>query len=339
MNTPPLSVILPAYNAERYISQAIESVLGQDYGDFELIIANDGSKDNTLERIRSFSDSRIRVIDNETNIGLIGTLNKCIAESKGEFIARMDADDICMPGRFTKQIDYLKQHPEIGIVSSFMSVVGQESHVYSHRFTSPDLVKAGLLFTNPLVHPAVVFRKSSIAGKELYSPTFLHAEDYGLWISLIKDVSFYVIPEALLAHRAHPEQVSVQHYLKQKESVCVAHEQLFKYLEIHATPEEREIHFSLYLEEYPKEIDFVNRVELWLQKLIKQNKKVQLINNTAFCSVVGEWWFRVNQVQTSLHLSNYKIYSSSSLKNIYEPSLGSKAKMIVRSFGIGAKRN
>jgi glycosyltransferase involved in cell wall biosynthesis len=337
MHTPPLSVILPAYNAERYIGQAIESVLGQDYRNFELIIADDGSKDQTLDRIRSFSDSRIKIIENETNIGLIATLNKCIAAAKGEFIARMDADDICMPGRFTKQIDYLKQHPEIGIVSSFMSVVGRESHVYAHRFTSPDLVKAGLLFTNPLVHPAVVFRKSAIEGKELYSTKFLHAEDYGLWISLIKDVSFYVIPEALLAHRTHPEQVSVQHYLKQKESVCVAHELLFNHLGISATPEEREIHFSLYLEEYPKEKDFVNRVENWLQKLVKHNEQVQLINHAAFCSVVGEWWFRVNQVQTSLHLSNYKTYSNSSLKNIYKPSLGSKAKMIVRSFGVGAK--
>ena len=110
-NKPLVSVIMSAYNAEKYISQTIKSVLNQTFIDFEFLIFNDGSKDKTEEIIGSYGDHRIKSV-NQSNIGLTKTLNKALALSQGEYIARMDADDICEPARLQKQVDFLKNHPD-----------------------------------------------------------------------------------------------------------------------------------------------------------------------------------------------------------------------------------
>ncbi|HGF9542707.1 TPA: glycosyltransferase family 2 protein, partial [Acinetobacter baumannii] len=113
-----VSVVLPAYNAELYLKEAIDSVLSQTFTDFELIILNDGSIDRTEEIILSYNDSRIVYVKNEKNLGLIGTLNKGINLAKGKYIARMDADDICLPERFKKQVDFLEKNNEIDLIGT-----------------------------------------------------------------------------------------------------------------------------------------------------------------------------------------------------------------------------
>ena len=109
MNCPRVSILLPAYNAERYLREAIDSMLSQTYQNFELLIIDDGSKDRTAEIVRSYTDERIRFIQNECNIGLANTLNKGMRLARGEYLARMDADDICVPTRFQAQYDFLQQ--------------------------------------------------------------------------------------------------------------------------------------------------------------------------------------------------------------------------------------
>ena len=127
---PPLiSVILPAYNAERFLEEAIDSILAQTYKNFELIVLNDGSTDRTEEIILSYNDPRIRYIKNESNLKLIKTLNKGIALARGKYIARMDADDISLPTRFEKEIEFMEIHPDIGVCSS------KVIHLFSNRKT------------------------------------------------------------------------------------------------------------------------------------------------------------------------------------------------------------
>src|SRR5215467_3612831 len=120
-----LSVVMPAHNAEQFIREAIESVLEQTVSDFEFIILNDGSVDRTGEIICSYSDERIVYIDNEHNLGLPKSCNRGIAAARGNFIARMDADDVCVHDRFEKQLKFLRDHPEIGIVGSDMQVIDE----------------------------------------------------------------------------------------------------------------------------------------------------------------------------------------------------------------------
>ena len=125
MNVPAVSVILPAYNCEKFIGKAIQSVLQQTFSDLELIIINDGSTDKTEFAILAFDDPRIIYIKNQMNKGLVFTLNRCIELAKGKYIARMDADDICLPERFAKQKTFLDQNENIAVVATTIEFINE----------------------------------------------------------------------------------------------------------------------------------------------------------------------------------------------------------------------
>lgn len=332
MSAPTLSVILPVFNAEQYVDEAIRSILSQDYGNFELIIANDGSTDNSLNRIRSHTDRRIRVIENKSNCGLISTLNMMISECRSEFIARMDADDISQPTRFTDQLARFAQNKSLGVVSCFMTNLNERNVMISHHFLEPDEVKAALLFTNPIVHPGVMFRKSSLGQHLHYDTQFLHAEDYGLWLKLVPHTEFAVIPSGLISHRTHTQQVSVQHYQQQLSSIKKAHAVAFGFLGIEATAAESEIQFQLFTEQYPESgTSFMFDVENWLLKLSDSNRTKKVFPAPTFEATCGEWWFRVNQYYTQKGQSNHSRYQKSQLAKYFDPTVASRAKMIYHS--------
>src|SRR5690606_5902322 len=154
------SVILPAYNAELYLREAIDSVLTQTFNDFELIVLNDGSIDQTENIILSYDDSRIIYVKNEQNLGLIGTLNKGMALAKGKYIARMDADDICFPERFEKQVAFLENNKEYIICGT--SAYRFHNDILDRKaFNVPlsdESIRVRLLFNSGFIHPSVMFR-------------------------------------------------------------------------------------------------------------------------------------------------------------------------------------
>ena len=146
---PKISVIMPAYNAEQYISEAIESILGQTFADFEFIIIDDGSSDSTSGIIASYKDSRIRYFRNEKNLGIVGALNRGLALAAGEYIARMDADDISLPERFQTQCAYMEKHPDVGVCGTAIKVFGKNMEEYDRFFsTNKADLKAELLFAS-----------------------------------------------------------------------------------------------------------------------------------------------------------------------------------------------
>lgn len=332
MAAPLVSVILPAYNASAYIDAAIRSILTQDYRDFELIIADDGSTDDTLSKIKAHSDRRIKVIEHTTNYGLIDTLNELLAASEGQLVARMDADDISSMNRLYLQVDFLNKHPAIGVVSSFMGTLSAAPKVIRHRFVNSAEIKSALPFTNPIVHPAVMFNTTLTGQRLTYSKNYLHAEDYALWLSLLPHTEFAVLPYPLLMHRAHHGQVSVKHYPEQLASISKAQQHFFNLLNVQASDKELELHLSLFLERYPKEdATYLDSVEQWLLKLSDANQNVHLIPSFAFEQTCDEWWFRVNQHYAKSGLSNYQRYNCSALAGKYKIPAASKAKMFVRS--------
>lgn len=157
-----ISVVMPAYNAEKYIGQAIESILNQTYSNFEFIIINDGSNDKTKEVILSYKDDRIIYLENERNFGIVVTLNKGLEKANGEYIARMDADDIAEPNRFEKQIKYLDKNIEIGVLGSGICTFGENIESKKRLFTTnADQLKAELIFSSCIAHPTVMIRKEN----------------------------------------------------------------------------------------------------------------------------------------------------------------------------------
>lgn len=207
---PLISVVLPAYNARKFIEQAVQSILDQSFSDFELLVIDDGSTDGTTEILKAITDPRLRLIRHKTNCGLIHVLNEGIAEAKGEFIARMDADDIAEPGRLETQVQFLEKHPQIGIVGSAIRIIdcngdmGQtylfpESHV---------LVEWSMSFFCPIAHPTVMVRASVIRQHGGYSFNAIHAEDYDLWTRMSITTQFANLTTPLLRLRKHEDSVT-----------------------------------------------------------------------------------------------------------------------------------
>ncbi|MEO5643294.1 MAG: glycosyltransferase family 2 protein [Bacteroidia bacterium] len=326
-----LSVVLPCYNAAEFLQEAINSVLSQTFSDFELIILDDGSTDNSGEIISKQTDPHIRVLRNEKNLGLIKTLNKGIAAAQGKYIARMDADDVSRPERFEKQISFLENNPAVGVCATWMFMIHNKT-VYKHRYLTSDLIQSALVFNNPIVHPSVMMRKAIFAGNEqIYDPAFPHGEDYALWISLLGKTGFAVLNEPLIDYRAHAGQVSRQFNPVQRASVKKAQERIFDYLGIKASEEEKEIHFSLFLEDYLKTKTYYIAVEKWLLKLVAANEKVKFFQSAAFRNVCGEWWFRVNRELAPVGIGSYSHFKLSVLSYEFIPTTAAIAKLRVKS--------
>jgi len=182
---PKISVIMSVYNGEKYLREAIESILNQTFADFEFIIVNDGSTDSSLEIIQSYHDKRIRVIDNEENIGLTKSLNKAIKQAQGEYIARQDADDVSLPNRFEEQKKYFEQHPGTALLGTSIYIIDEDGKIIGKHMVLANPTKR-LVKVNPFNHGSTMF-KSEIA-RELggYNELFRYCQDYELWLRIAK---------------------------------------------------------------------------------------------------------------------------------------------------------
>jgi len=201
---PAISVLLPVFNGSPYLSEAIESILNQTWKDFELIILNDGSKDNSAGIVHGYEDPRIRYYEHE-NIGLGATLNRGIGLSAGVFIARQDQDDISRPERFGRQMTYLTSHPECVLVGTWADIWSEErdtGRTLRHP-TENALIQLDLLFDNPFVHSSVMIRKKSIqeAGGYSVDPMRQPPEDFELWSRMSLQGEMANIAESLVIYR------------------------------------------------------------------------------------------------------------------------------------------
>lgn len=211
MNHELVSVIMPVYNPGKFLSKSINSILSQTYKNIQLVIIDDGSNRETKNALSTIIDKRVKIISNDKNMGLVTSLNVGIQNCDGNFIARMDADDISMIDRIEKQVNYLLKNNEIGvlgthaqIINSNGKVVGSLKPVRTHSFIS-----SNLLFGSCIIHPTVMFNLKNVDRKDLqYNENFKHAEDYELWLRLIKKYKFQNINLQLLQYRKHNSNIS-----------------------------------------------------------------------------------------------------------------------------------
>ncbi len=204
-----VSVIMPAYNAEKYIAQAIESILGQTYKDFELIIINDCSCDRTEEIILSYDDPRIVYVKNEQNLGVAKTLNVGLEIAKGEYIARMDADDMSLPQRFAKQVAFLNANEDVAVLGTNVETFNETGTICTGwSATDPEQMKVDMLFACGLAHPSVMMRTNVIRQLGGYAPDYHGLEDYELWCRVLEKHQITTLPDILLRYRVHGGQVT-----------------------------------------------------------------------------------------------------------------------------------
>ena len=208
MSLPLVTVLMPVFNSEKHLKEAIESILNQSYTNFIFLIINDGSTDLSEAIILSYQDERIRYVKNSENIQLIATLNKGIDLINTKYIARMDADDIAHPERLEKQISFLEKNPDCIVCGSYYQFIGQSEEII-HLPIINDQIKFQLLYFNPFCHPSTVIRTSVFQEKNIkFNTEYKYAEDYFLWTELALKGEFYNIPEVLLYYRKHANQIS-----------------------------------------------------------------------------------------------------------------------------------
>lgn len=263
---PQTTVLIPAYNCGKFISDAINSVLKQSYSDYEILVIDDGSTDNTENVIKSIASDKIIYLKNDENSGIVKTLNKGIELARGKYIARMDADDIMLGNRLQLQIDFLEQNPDYGMVGGWYQIM-DENGKFKKAINLPtdyELLKIGLFFFNQFAHPTVTMR-SSLLKKLKYKQEFIYCEDFDLWTRFSKITKTANLPYYFLSYRWYDSNSC---HTKQKElrtSVAELFSREFDELDISYTAKDLMLHLIV-------NFGWTNRL------FIDEHKHLELVN-------------------------------------------------------------
>lgn len=280
--TPKISLIMSVYNGEDYLGEAIESVMNQTFTDWELIVINDCSTDSTGEILRSFAqqDNRIKVYPNEVNLRLPSSLNRALEIARGTYIARMDADDICLPDRLQKQYAFMEEHPDIALSScKFMTLKnGVIASGGCGGRNDTEAIKALLLVTNPVLHPGIIARAEVIRGLK-YDPNFTCTEDMELWTRFVMaGHKIGILPDYLMLYRLHDKQITQTTLEKQHREVLAIQKRYCGTLLKTMTPEQEAFYITgIYFREN-MDIDKFCAFCRWLKKV---NRKTENFNEDA----------------------------------------------------------
>ncbi len=222
-NKPKVSVLMSVFNCQDYVGQAIESILSQTFKDFEFIIIDDGSKDKTKDILLAWAekDPRIKVVANPENIGLTKSLNKAIKMAQGEYLARQDADDVSLPERLEKQVDFLDNHQSVKLLGTFGYAIDKEGRILKKEIlpTSSRRIKRALIKMNPFFHTSVMIRKEILDRVGGYNEKFLVVQDYELWFRILRIAEGENLPLFLVKKRHQPEMISFKRDREQIKSI------------------------------------------------------------------------------------------------------------------------
>ncbi|AIF50652.1 glycosyltransferase [Pelosinus sp. UFO1] len=290
---PKVSVIMPVYNAEDYLSQAIESILGQTFTDFEFIIIDDGSTDNSLNIIKTYNDSRIILIRNETNLKLIASLNKGMNLANGKYIARMDADDISLPERLARQVEFMDQHPNVAVCGTWVELFGECEQSFWHFPDNPDVAKCVLLFGCCIAHPSAMLRRTILETGLCYSDLYPHAEDYGFWVQIAKKFDITSLPQVLLKYRISGNQKSAKDAQQVIDGAAKIQLEQINALGIEPTEQECLLHWTISQKQFIPNVSFTHAVLAWLTKLKEANSFLHYYPEPAFSEILRMYWSSV----------------------------------------------
>lgn len=294
---PVVSVVMSVYNAEKYLDAAIRSILEQTYNNFEFIIINDGSNDRSLEIIKKYKneDDRIVLISRE-NRGLISSLNEGIVNARGEYIVRMDADDISLPFRIEKQLQVMEHEKDIVVCGSWINIFGENINEKVARYFEYDKqIKANLLVSCCFAHPSVMIRKDAFTNNNiLYDERFKNAEDYYLWTQLAKVGKFYNIPEILLKYRfleTSITRLSDKDCSKRYNVLKDIFKEALKAVDLNISEEDMRIHFIISDNARIKNNKIeLKRIKNYFDRILKASENKKVVDLTTLKQVLGRRW-------------------------------------------------
>lgn len=270
-----VSILLPVYNAENYIEEAIDSLLKQTYQNIEIIIVDDCSNDGTVEKIKKYSDLRIKYYRNEKNSGIVYSLNKALDISNGVFLARMDADDICMPDRIEKQLEYIKENPGNVLVSCWFEMFGSINATIKYPQKHKKILTYCLI-GNPMLHPGYLMHKQKIMENSLrYDEKMKYAEDLDFVIKAANIGQVANVPKVLMKYRTHSMQTSSMYNERQFELGMLLRKNLLSNIDVHLNDDEIRLFQKICLEEYEglEGEDVFNGAQIFKDIICKNNSK------------------------------------------------------------------
>jgi glycosyltransferase involved in cell wall biosynthesis len=294
MTIPAVSVVMPVYNVEEYVAEAIESILNQTFKDFEFIIIDDASTDDTVSVIKTFSDERIKLVCNETNLKLAASLNRGLRIARGKYIARMDGDDISHLARIEKLYKVLEQNPAIAICGTRMKLFGSQEGVWGNK-TDDKEIKAGLIWGSTMQHGTVLMRMDTIIKHNLfYDETFHLGQDWKYWYDVKNFVVFSNSTEVLYYYRRGRQNITVQFSHQSKERYSVMHRIMLRDMGISFTERELQLHqFPIGLFSLSPSPQIVKEARAWLKKLTEYNRVAKQYDVAAFERIAEEHWFHL----------------------------------------------
>ena len=307
---------MPVYNGQKYIREAIDSILGQTLKAFEFIIINDGSTDDSVRIIRSYIDPRIRLINNENNIGLIKTLNRGLELAKGEYLARMDCDDVSLPYRLEKQVDYLNKNPDIDTCGTWFTSFGRKRKKVGKTEERDEFIRSHLIFNPSICHPTVMFSLNSLRNYRLcYDEKYVHAEDYALWVRAMNFLKFANIQEVLYLYRIHPDSVSCSHSIIQERTANSIRKELLKKMNVNFSNKELQLHNDISNQNITYTRGFIWETANWLTKLHQTNLKTNFFPEPAFSEIIAKRWYRLCRSSQRIGFWTWKTFWNCSLSS------------------------
>jgi glycosyltransferase involved in cell wall biosynthesis len=332
--TPKVSVFMPVYNAGNFLHEAIESILCQTFKDFEFLIVNDGSSDQSESIIRSYNDERIKLINNPKNLGLIASLNIGLDLCQGEYIVRMDQDDISMPERIAHQIEFMDRNPQFGLIGSWFEDFGEHIESKEVRYSTDDIeIRLRHLYQTHISHPTAVIRNSIIRKFKIqFDPDFIHGEDYNCWVTISQFCKLSNFPEVLVRKRDHPTNITNK-YFETMNSTCNRVKcRLFQKMGVSITSKEADLYSRFCNPEWYFSFTEFSELKDFLNRLAYCNPEEISIPKKALLSYLALRWFHLCYNSKAQYISSIKTWKSLPYHNLFKPSRKQMLKFQLRSF-------
>jgi glycosyltransferase involved in cell wall biosynthesis len=312
-SSPRVTVLLPVRDGAAYLREAVGSILAQTFHDFELLVIDDGSKDRSAEIVSSYTDPRIQLRRHERNVGLIATLNEGLDHARGDYVARIDADDIAHPRRLERQVRYLDAHPEVAVLGTGVRNFGEVTNSWTLK-VDPPAVRARLMFECAIPHPSAMLRMETLRRDGLrYDPAYLHAEDWGLWVALAQRSRLANLPEKLLRYRTHAGQVTRTENAEQARSIRRIFTEQLARMGVEATEPDLDLHQQIASGVFTANPEFLDRADAWLRRLADAARALPDGDATALVDEAAFRWARVCRRSRKLGLFALRRFRASPL--------------------------
>jgi glycosyltransferase involved in cell wall biosynthesis len=319
MDKPELSIVMPFYNTEKYIGDAVQSLLAQTYDNFELILVDDASTDGSAEVVKSLNDSRIKLLKNEINRGIVFSRNQGMKAAVGRFIAPFDSDDLARTDKFEKQIRFLKNNPDFGMVGSWARLIDEDGNLLKKtwKLTQPPArIPAFLLFKNLFVQSAVVMKRE-VVPENFYEDGFDLVEDYKMWIDISRIRKTCNYPDYLMFYRVHQSSATNKTGNKLLSQDARIYKYLFKPLEIDLDERMTNLLLLLKNDQIIGEERVLHEMEDFFGLILSQNQKLNIYSQTELVKVVFDRWLKACYKSRQMKFGMLKIFLNSRVLKTY----------------------